>query len=267
MDAKKKLDPNNYLPLLKIIAKARHAKLVSMGIYYFELEDLQNEGYFGLNIALETFDFNKGTTFEYWAKKKINNAINQFLRKADSVDHRVRAKLKVLAKIESILEQQYGRKAIAEEIAEELIKRDLGENISQEVIENNLDDYVDDILNLRKKAVFIEYIDSDLENDEGQLKIEKVIPSQETASDTKVASMELGKATDDCIKSVLDKTEMLILLLHDLRSLTNNDIAHIIYNQQSEKYSQRIRRKLFKARDKIIICLKEKGFDGPDFML
>jgi len=105
-----------HLPQIKYIAQR-----VAVGLPpHVELEDLISAGVIGLLDALEKFDESKGVQFKTYAEVRIHGAILDSLREQDWAPRSLRRKVKEVAKAYGKVEQQLGRAASDEEIAQEL---------------------------------------------------------------------------------------------------------------------------------------------------
>ena len=78
----------HYSPLVKFVAGRLAARLAS----YVEVEDLVQDGIFGLIDAIEKFDIGRGIKFETYAFNRIRGAIIDELRTLDWVPRSVRSR-------------------------------------------------------------------------------------------------------------------------------------------------------------------------------
>lgn len=79
-----------HLKLVKAIARARHGYLPA----FVELDDVEQAGRMGLIYAALKYDGREGSSFETFARYRINGAISDFLRKLDPVSKEQRAQIK-----------------------------------------------------------------------------------------------------------------------------------------------------------------------------
>lgn len=89
---------------------------------YCDIEDLTQEGYFGLKYAVDTYNPDRGTTFVTYAYKPINTAIYRFYtQNVSSVklpNHLMDNHRKILHAF-NVLVEKLGREPTSEEIAQE----------------------------------------------------------------------------------------------------------------------------------------------------
>ena len=245
------LNPDDFLQLLERIANIRYRILTNAGVKHIPTEELVNVGYFGLVQAHEKFDPQTGTkkenpgkeeihkAFITFATYSINNAVSEFLRKEDFVDHRARHKIKEIKKVRNKLEQKLGREPTEEEIAGAM-------NMA-----------IESYRNLTAKDILIESIDDpDFIN---QFTDEYDLEESEGSEDLK----KLGKETDHCLKIALNKDEMLIILLKEFRYFTLKDIVDVMGTGYNISKVHRINEQ---AKSKLKFCLEQKGWTIIDVM-
>jgi len=114
-DIKKKL-LLHYLPLVKHVV-GRMTISVPHSISH---EDLVSAGIMGLIASIDRFDPAVGVKFETYVVPRIRGAVLDELRALDWVPRSVRAKAKRLEKAIAVVENQLGRNATDEEIAQEM---------------------------------------------------------------------------------------------------------------------------------------------------
>ena len=105
-----------YAGLVKIIAGRMSMYLG----YNVEYDDLVGYGVFGLIDAIDKFDYGKGVKFETYASLRIRGAILDQIRKMDWIPRTLRQKQRKLETALQKLENEYGRPATEEELAQEL---------------------------------------------------------------------------------------------------------------------------------------------------
>lgn len=105
-----------YVPLIKFIAHRMAVRLPS----HIDVSDLVNAGVIGLMDALEKFDPSRETQFKTYAEFRIRGAILDELRSRDWVPRSIRRKVNLLADAYAHLEQDLGRPAKDEEVAQSL---------------------------------------------------------------------------------------------------------------------------------------------------
>jgi RNA polymerase sigma factor for flagellar operon FliA len=105
-----------YSPLIKHIASRIAVRLPA----HIERDDLISAGVIGLIDAIEKYDPSKETKFRTYAEIRIKGAILDELRALDWVPRTVRQKANNLSSVYAELEQELGRAADDEEIANHL---------------------------------------------------------------------------------------------------------------------------------------------------
>ena len=103
-----------YAPLVKYIANRIAMRLPP----HIEVSDLINAGVIGLIDAIEKFDPSKDVKFKTYAEIRIKGAILDELRSMDWIPRSIRKVINKLVHANHELEQQLGRPAKDEEIAE-----------------------------------------------------------------------------------------------------------------------------------------------------
>ena len=105
-----------YVHLVKYVAGR-------LNIYFgtnVEYDDLVGFGVFGLIDAIDKFDVKKGVKFETYASLRIRGAIIDSIREMDWIPRSLRQKHKELEKVYIDLENELGRSANDNEVAERL---------------------------------------------------------------------------------------------------------------------------------------------------
>src|SRR5919106_4859953 len=105
-----------YTPWVKFIALRMAAKLPA----HIQAEDLISAGIIGLIDALDKFNPAREVQFKTYAQIRIQGAIKDELRSLDWASRSVRQKAKRLEQAYAALEQQLGRPASSEEVADSL---------------------------------------------------------------------------------------------------------------------------------------------------
>jgi RNA polymerase sigma factor for flagellar operon FliA len=103
-----------YAPLMKYVVD----RVASNVPKYVEREDLLNAAALGLFDALEKYDTGKGTKFETYAVWRIRGAVLDELRAMDWASRSVRRKARHLDNMTRDLDQQLGRAATDDELAD-----------------------------------------------------------------------------------------------------------------------------------------------------
>nr|WP_320132186.1 FliA/WhiG family RNA polymerase sigma factor [uncultured Holophaga sp.] len=104
------------LPLVKFVAHRISSRLPS----HVEVEDLIHSGILGLLDAVKKFEPGRNVKFKTYAEQRIRGAILDGLRDLDWVPRSLRRKKKDIENAYHLLEQQLGRSATDEEVAEHL---------------------------------------------------------------------------------------------------------------------------------------------------
>ncbi len=103
-----------YLPLVNIIAGRVAISLPS----HIERDDLISSGFFGLMDAVERYDPQRKNKFETYAGVRIRGAMLDYLRSRDFLPSSIRQKARAYEKTMGRLEEEFGRNARDEEVAE-----------------------------------------------------------------------------------------------------------------------------------------------------
>lgn len=246
MGERNELCADDYLDLLEEIAEIRHSILIRANIRNIPTEELVNEGYIGLVKAVEKFDPEKGKDFRKFAPYYINYSISLFLRQEDVIDFRLRKELKEMKEVVRTLQQQLGREPADQEIADEMKKSEqrIRELKALNIIKVSTDETSED-KGSKTREIIIEH-PKHLEPD----KDEKI-------------QQDLGPDVDDCIKSTLNKDEMLIVLLKEFRAFTLQSIVDIL----GEKYNiTKVYRINEKAKRLLKECLENKDWTITDMI-
>ena len=106
----------HYLPFVRNIASSIIRKLKA-GV---EIDDLVNDGVFGLIRAIEYFDPFRGIKFETYATPVVRGAIFNGVRALDWVPERTREKTRALQKAMDNFASNHGRTPVDSELAQEL---------------------------------------------------------------------------------------------------------------------------------------------------
>ncbi len=103
-------------PLVSRIARRISARTPAS----VELDDLMQAGMIGLDEALARFDAERGASFDTYAARRIEGAMLDTLRRADTLSRETRARLRQAHAAVQRLEQRLGRTPRAKEVANEL---------------------------------------------------------------------------------------------------------------------------------------------------
>jgi RNA polymerase sigma factor FliA len=104
---------HKYLHLVKYVAGRIYVNLPSS----VDINDLINDGVFGLMDALEKYDGTRSVKFETYAITRINGAIIDALRSLDWVPRTVRQRAREIDRARERLESELGRDPTDEEVA------------------------------------------------------------------------------------------------------------------------------------------------------
>lgn len=102
--------------LVRQIAARLRARLPS----HVDMDELLQAGLIGLNEALTRFESGRGSTFETYAARRIEGAMLDALRAADTISRGARARLREVQSAVQRLEHRLGRTPRAKEVANEL---------------------------------------------------------------------------------------------------------------------------------------------------
>lgn len=103
-------------PLVKRIAMRLRARLPAN----VDLQELMQAGLIGLNEAFSRYDEKRGATFDTYAARRIEGAMLDALRAADTLSRGVRRQLREVQAAVQRLEHRLGRVPRAKEVANEL---------------------------------------------------------------------------------------------------------------------------------------------------
>ncbi|HYL27942.1 MAG TPA: FliA/WhiG family RNA polymerase sigma factor, partial [Candidatus Nitrosotalea sp.] len=104
---------HKYLHLVKYVAGRISINLPA----HIDINDLINDGVFGLMDAIEKYDDSRSVKFETYAITRINGAILDALRSLDWVPRTVRQRAKEVDRASEALEAELGREPTDEELA------------------------------------------------------------------------------------------------------------------------------------------------------
>lgn len=233
---------NGHRYLVLRIAQSYYSTLIKAGIQHLAKDELVNQGFLGLVEADDTFDEKRGVDFTYYATKHIEYAICKLLRDEDILEHRVRDLIDKMKKVENRLAQEYGREPTPEQV------------IAGLKVEFKLDITWEQYWVLKKLEAFL---------------VESASPERPLmapeASDDEVRSRKaLGTHMNDCLKRVLKKTELLIVVLYVYCGFTYRDIVDVLgqgYNIAN------VRRIFLRSMEHIRDCLIKKRWQVDDMDL
>ena len=105
-----------YLPLLRKIAQRLHKRLPRL----VDVEDLVNEGAFGLMDAVNAYDPSKPNSFATFCSKRVFGAIIDHLRTMDPTPRLMREREALVGQVVDGFRKQFGRPPCDEEIIQQL---------------------------------------------------------------------------------------------------------------------------------------------------
>ncbi len=219
-----------YAPLVKLVA----GRLSMYLGYNVEYDDLVSYGIFGLIDAIDKFDCMKEIKFETYASLRIRGAILDQIRKMDWIPRTIRQRQKKIDAVIKEIEQEKGRGATDEEIAQ-------GLGISA-------DEYLDWQSQMKITGVVSlnEYMEqgSDVSQDYGRGTASRFDGPEECVEKKELSKM-LGEALE-----LLTEKEQKVITLYYFEELTLKEISNILEVSES-RISQLHTRALQKMRVKM----------------
>ena len=207
-----------YLPLVKMVAGRLAISLPS----HVDKEDLLSSGFFGLLDAIDRYDFQRKNKFETYAGVRVRGAMLDYLRSKDWVPVTMRQKIRRYEQAVYDLENELGRPAKDEELAERL-------NISL----GELSDLVAQ-LNSSTVVPLEEYLRTD---------------GSESPEMSPVESIELRELQDTLAQAIdrLPEKEKLVISLYYYEDLTLREISLIMHLTEA-RISQMHTKAVFRLR-------------------
>ena len=207
-----------YLPLVKMVAGRLAISLPS----HVDKEDLLSSGFFGLLDAIDRYDFQRKNKFETYAGVRVRGAMLDYLRSKDLVPVTMRQKIRRYEQAVYDLENELGRPAKDEELAERL-------NISL----GELSDLVAQ-LNSSTVVPLEEYLRTD---------------GSESPEMSPVESIELRELQDTLAQAIdrLPEKEKLVISLYYYEDLTLREISLIMHLTEA-RISQMHTKAVFRLR-------------------
>ena len=199
--------------------------------YTVEYDDLVGYGIFGLIDAIDKYDMAKNVKFETYASLRIRGSILDHIRKLDWVPRTLRQKQKKMDTVSGKLEEELGRPATDQEIADELgLTLDEYEGWKSEAELTNLislDDYLE-------------------QGNEGRL---DAFGSRFVGPEAAVEQDEMKKMLTEALESLTDK-EQKVVTFYYYEDLTLKEISEILEVSES-RVSQLHTKALKKIKDKL----------------
>ena len=220
-----------YAQLVKVVA----GRLSMYLGYNVEYEDLCSYGIFGLIDAIDKFDSMKEVKFETYASLRIRGSILDQIRKMDWIPRTIRQKQKQIDAVMKEIEQQHGRQATDEEIAQ-------GLGISE-------DEYYD--WQSQMKITGLVSLDEFMESgsDIGSGSASGGTTAHFDSPEENIEKQELAQMLGEALQLLTEK-EQKIITLYYYEELTLKEIANILEVSES-RISQLHTRALGKMRTKL----------------
>lgn len=217
-----------YAPLVKFVAGR-------IGIYFggnVEYEDLVSYGIFGLIDAIDKFDLDKGVKFRTYASLRIRGAIIDSVRNLDWIPRSLRQKSKELEKLYVELENELGRSATDEDVANKL-------GISTEEFSKMLTD-----INISSLVSLDEYFEQNYDHGISLKETSKETQPEGYVEKNEIKSI-LGKSID-----LLPEKEKMVITLYYYEELTLKEIS-VIMNVSESRISQLHTKAIMRLKGKL----------------
>jgi RNA polymerase sigma factor FliA len=224
------------LPLVKFVAHRISSRLPA----HVEVDDLIHSGILGLMDAVKKFEPGRNVKFKTYAEQRIRGAILDGLRDLDWVPRSLRRKKKDIENAYHLLEQQFGRAATDEEVADYL-------GTSLEELNKSLDEL--------KGVTLGTFMDAG-EDGEGESLI-SFVPDPD-AEDPQI--MLQAHELQTILKEAVDKLptkERFVVQLYYFDELTMKEIGTLL-NITESRVSQLHTKSMLRLRGK----LKERRIEG-----
>ena len=196
-------------------------------------DDLNSNGIFGLLEAADRYNVELGIPFPAYAAKRIRGAIIDAMRREDWVPTALRRKAKLIEEAYSILENELGRNASDEEVAEHL-----------KITLTDLDQWL-------KNIQFISIISLDeplIEGDDG-VYAEQITDLSSPNPVVISENNELKKILAKAVSSLPEKEKTVVSLFY-YNDLSNKEIAQVM-NLSESRISQLHTKAIFRLRGKL----------------
>ncbi|MBR4695587.1 MAG: FliA/WhiG family RNA polymerase sigma factor [Selenomonadaceae bacterium] len=207
-----------YLPLVKMVAGRLAISLPS----HVDKEDLLSSGFFGLLDAIERYDSRRKNKFETYAGVRVRGAMLDYLRSKDWIPVTMRQKIRKYEQAVYELENELGRPAKDEELAERLgiSLSELSELVTQ--------------LNTATVIPLEEYLRSD---------------TPEAVEMSPVQSVEFKELQDTLAQAIdrLPEKEKMVISLYYYEDLTLKEISLIMHLTEA-RISQMHTKAVFRLR-------------------
>jgi len=206
-----------------------------LSIYFgsnVEYDDLVGYGVFGLIDAIEKYDINKGVKFETYASLRIRGSIIDSMRELDWVPRSLRQKGKELEKVYTELENELGRAATDEEVADRL-----------GITVNELNKRLNDI-NVSSMTSLEEFLEQNYE-----IGIDIPSANREDIPENYVEMAELSEILGNAIDKLPEK-EKTVISLYYFEELTLKEISAIM-NVSESRISQLHTKAILRLKGKL----------------
>jgi RNA polymerase sigma factor for flagellar operon FliA len=224
------------LPLVKFIAHRISSRLPA----HVEVDDLIHSGILGLIDAVKKFEPDRNVKFKTYAEQRIRGAILDGLRDLDWVPRSLRRKKKDIETAYHLLEQQKGRAASDEEVAEHL-------GLTLDELHHSLDDL--------KGVTLGAFVDAG-ENGEGENLISFVPDPDGENPHILLQTQEVRTILKNAVDRLPTK-ERFVVQLYYFDELTMKEIGTLL-NITESRVSQLHTKSMLRLRGK----LKERRIEG-----
>ena len=221
-----------YAPWVKFIALRMAAKLPS----HIQAEDLISAGIIGLIDALDKFNPAREVQFKTYAQIRIQGAMKDELRALDWASRSMRQKVKRLEHTYALLEQQLGRPASSEEVADSL-------GIKMDEFEEMLDDVKGTSL------VSLEELGQGPASEDKTNLMEALLTREDQDPLEVLNLQDLKKALSLAIVELPEK-EQLVLSLYYFEELTMKEVGKVL-NLTESRISQLHTQTVLRLRSKL----------------
>jgi RNA polymerase sigma factor for flagellar operon FliA len=221
-----------YAPWVKFIALRMATKLPA----HVQAEDLISAGIIGLIDALDKFNPEREVQFKTYAQIRIQGAMKDELRALDWASRSMRQKVKRLEQAYATLEQEFGRPASSEEVANSLgLNRDEFEEMLDEVKGTSL--------------VSLEELGQGPASEDRSNLMEALLTRQDQDPLEVLNLQDLKKALTLAIAELPEK-ERLVLSLYYFEELTMKEVGRVL-NLTESRISQLHTQTVLRLRGKL----------------
>jgi RNA polymerase sigma factor for flagellar operon FliA len=204
-----------YLYLVKYVAGR-----VAIGLPpNIEMGDLVSYGILGLFDAIEKFDVEQGNKFETYAVTRIRGSIMDELRKLDWAPRLLRKRAKAVERKCRELEEQHGRMATDEELAQAM-------NVSL----NELNSIYSDL----NSTAFLS-LDEVWQNDDGNKPISRLQTIEDSLISNQLLYLQKNESREIILETLneLPEKEKLVMVLYYYENLTLKEIGQVLTVSES----------------------------------